>query len=336
MLEKFLSIINKGIDLSETEAYEALQLIFTGQCDAEEIKHLLNDMASKGESVSEIMGFAKAMLEKVKKIDLPQIAIDTCGTGGSNKPRFNISTASAFVLAAGGVPVIKHGNKGSKTENGSFNFLEELKIPFHDDPAFLIKLFKQTNICFLFARYFHLAMKHVAPARNQIQGRTIFNLIGPLCNPARVKYQILGTTSELIAEKLANALPHLGVEKGLVIVGLDGFDELSLTHDSVIFEITKEKKERRIFNPKELNIKLDSDVIVGNAKENAALFQSLMAESNAKHPNSLLIALNAGAGFYCFGKTNSIAAGFEYAKELIAAKKVHEKYLQVLSYSQNF
>ncbi|MFA5879565.1 MAG: anthranilate phosphoribosyltransferase [Candidatus Margulisiibacteriota bacterium] len=329
MLEFFLDKVKNQIDLSEEESFQVLQIIFSGQCKLEEIIALLANLAIKGESVNEIIGFTKAMWQNAVKIDLLKDSIDTCGTGGSNRPRFNVSTAAAFVMAAGGVPVIKHGNRGSKTANGSFDFLEALGISFEVENNQIVELFNKTNLCFLFARNFHLAMKHVSAARKQIPGRTIFNLIGPLCNPARVNYQVLGTTSSEIAAKLAHALAQFETKKALVIVGADGFDELSLTHDSLIYEVSKQNINKIMFSPESLNIKLNSSVVVGSALENANLFVKLIQEGNIEHPNSLLIALNAGAGFYCFGKKDSIIQGFEYAKELIINKKVYEKYEEV-------
>jgi anthranilate phosphoribosyltransferase len=319
MLTTYIKNLQNKNNLTEEEAFSCLENIFDGKCNIEQIKELLFLLAKKGESVSEITGFTKGMLKYAVQIHLNKDAFDNCGTGGTNKDRFNVSTSSAFILASGGVPVAKHGNRGSQKANGSFDFLESLGIKFIHSPEEIESIFAKTDLCFLFARSHHQAMKYVVEARKELKCRTIFNLIGPLCNPAKVKYQIIGTTSSPIGKKLAQALQKLGTKKSLVIVGGDGLDELSTVSESEIYEITHTKINDYFFNPKNIHINAEIHTISGqNAAENAKIFTDLMSKKIVNHPISELIALNAGAAFYCFGKTATIKEGFLLAQKLIA------------------
>ncbi len=327
MLEPFIKELKAHKYLSESFSYASSMAIFNGSCSNDEIKEFLLLLSEYGETVEEIVGFVKALREKCLKIDLPSKAIDTCGTGGSGlENRFNVSTATAFILASSDVPVIKHGNKGSKYANGSFDFLTALKIPFDFTPNQIKEIFQKTNLCFLFARNFHLAMKYVAPARKEIKSKTIFNYIGPLANPAMVDYQIIGTVSELLAEKLTKAVFQLGTKKTLIIAG-KSIDELSLDQPAVIFEITPKNINRFVFDPTKFikGLSMDS-VFHGNVEENANLFVNLLETGDIAHPNSRLLALNAGLGFYCFEQVDSISAGYDYALNLIRDKKVYHKF----------
>ena len=178
LLSSYIKIIESGKDLNKEQGYSCLCKIFSGECSDSEIINLLSLFADKGESVSEIVGFATAMREHMIKVPLTSSSIDLCGTGGIGKDRFNVSTAASFVLAAAGVPVAKHGNYGSKKPNGSFNFLEALCMDFNQEVSVVQKLHQETNLCFLFARNYHPAMRYVAAARKKIARRTIFNILG--------------------------------------------------------------------------------------------------------------------------------------------------------------
>jgi len=318
MLSPYLSVLIEKLSLSKEQSQNCLSSIFSGKASLEEIKALLTLLKEKGESVEEIVGFATAMREAMVRVRLSTPAMDLCGTGGSSIERFNVSTSAAFILAAGGVPVAKHGNVGSRKENGSFNFLEALNIPFHHSVETLQHLFEKTSLCFLFARRYHIAMRHVSQARQELGFRTIFNLLGPLCNPALVPYQIIGTPSQDIGKKLAKAIQLLGTHRALIIVGGNGLDELANEVPSLIFEVTRGSIEEKRFDPSPLHLRsYIEDSRIGNASRNAALFVSLFTEKNSTDPIVQNVCLNAGAAFYCFGTTPSIEEGYHLARDFV-------------------
>jgi len=299
--------------------------LFEGEIDDHEIKSWLNDLARRGETVEELTGYALAMREKMIPITLSDgPLIDLCGTGGSGKERFNVSTTSAFVLASFGISVAKHGNYGSKQSNGSFNFTEALGLTSLSQTNDLKVVFDKTNLAFLFARFFHPAMKRVAAIRKELGIRTVFNNLGPLCNPASPTHQILGTTSIENAEKLAAVVQKLGTEKTLVVVGGDGTDELSLTGDNTIFEVTKDIISRHSFTT---NYHSSTEYDCGDSIRNAELFQQVFSTGDVSHPIAKHVAVNAGAALWSLGKTSSIESGLEKALQVIENKSVYQMFI---------
>ncbi|MBN1411307.1 MAG: anthranilate phosphoribosyltransferase [Spirochaetales bacterium] len=327
MIKEKIHKIKSGLSLGVEEARATVLSLLDDEHSDETIAELLCALADKGETVDEITGFARGLLEKVVPLDLPDRSIDLCGTGGGKRDRFNISTVVSFVLAAGGVPVVKHGNKGSKKPNGSFDLLEELAIPYNQSPDRIKTIFNKSKLCFVFARAFHPAMKKVVKARQIAARRTIFNLIGPLCNPAQPKYQIIGSVQVKTSQLLARALYKLGRTKCLVITGEPGIDEISISGKTRIVELTGSKLKEYNITPSDFGIKpVPYETIpAGDCKENAKYFKSLMQSGE---PESLLdmVSLNAGAAFYCFGKTASIKEGYELSKKLFSEKRVTAKF----------
>lgn len=318
MIESCLKILKEKRHLSSEESRACLQEIFTGQVNKETIKELLTLLHTNGESVSEIVGFATAMRNAMTSIAFSDNAIDVCGTGGYTKERFNTSTAAAFVLASLDIPVAKHGNRGSRKSNGSFDFLEALGIQW--DNAILAR-FDATKLAFLFARNHHPAMRYVAEARQELPFRTIFNLLGPLCNPASVKRQVIGTSTQENAEKLVEALQKLGTERAMVIVGPSGLDELSTEAPSLLYELVNGSVIRGVFKPKALFRSSTPIDAIGSAQQNANLCQRLFSEGITDHPISKAIALNAAAGLYIAGKADSIEKAYPIALSAIETKK---------------
>ncbi|RAP38859.1 anthranilate phosphoribosyltransferase [Candidatus Marinamargulisbacteria bacterium SCGC AAA071-K20] len=346
MIVNAISKIRGGEDLTVEQAQELLTHIFKNNVDSEKLKDLLEALIKKGESVSEIVGFAKAMRSTMTAVPLSTddnaIIMDVCGTGGVKKDRFNLSTASAFVLAAADVKVAKHGNYGSKKINGSFNFLEALEIPFNLSIEELQTQFEKTGLCFLFARLFHPAMKTVAGVRQDIGKRTIFNLLGPLSNPASVKHQIVGCTSLETGRKLAQALSQLGVERALVVVGADGLDELEVSKDNIILEINNQDDIKEYTFDSTSLVSFSDKAIpdYSDSGKNAYFFELLIDAPAlfALHPVMALLYLNAGAGFYCAKKVNSIEEGIELAKQTIQSGELSEfihKFKQTPSSQKN-
>jgi anthranilate phosphoribosyltransferase len=305
----------KNRSLTEADAYLCLEMIFMGKCDQSDIEQLLNQLADRGETVDEIVGFARAMRHHMIKVPLTFLrCLDLCGTGGSGKDRFNVSTATAFIVSAMGYPVAKHGNYGSRRPNGSFDFLESLKVSYDVPVDALVDQFNRTKLCFMLAKNFHPAMRFVGPARKAVACRTIFNLLGPLCNPASVTHQVIGTTTVVMAEKIAAAVQRLGTIKTLIVVGGDGRDELSLDGENTIFEVTGTDCNCEIKRwTWQFSESIDISEYGGDATQNARLFLSLIETKNSNHPIITYILANVGLALYCLGEAISIDEGMDDA-----------------------
>lgn len=327
MVSAYIDKIKTGESLQSDEAEQCLNTILEKDVPDGQIAELLVVLCEKGESADEILGFSRALLAKSRPVPLPSNAIDSCGTGGSGLNRFNVSTTAAFVLSAGGVPVIKHGNKGSKRPNGSFDLLEKLDCKFDFEDDRLADIFARTNVCFLFARTYHPVMKKVVTARQMANRRTIFNLSAPLCNPANPQYQILGTIDVEMGRKLAEVLRQLGRTRFLIVIGEPGIDEISISGPTHIFERVGNVTTEYKITPSEFGITEQdySTIPGGDNDENAEIFLSLLKNQT---PKSILdlVCLNAGAAFYCFGRTDSITEGFNLSRDLFAKGLVEKKF----------
>ena len=322
-IQPFINQVSSHQDLSVSDAFECLKLILDGTIETNDIVILLDKLQEKGESVSEIVGFAQAMLEFCIPLTLSKPAADLCGTGGSNKERFNISTASAFVCASYGVPIAKHGNYGSAKPNGSFNFLEALGVNFNHSPDQLASIFNQTGLCFLFARLFHPAVKHVAQARQQLGKRSIFNLLGPLCNPSSIQAQVVGTTSLETGRKLAQAAQELGRSRTLILIGTDGLDEASISHPTIILDTKHDIIHKSEFDPSSLNIP-STHYTFGDTQERAAQLIDCF-QSPQNHPGLYHhIALNAGCTLFAANQCTSIKDGYFEALQHIESCNVYD------------
>lgn len=329
MISKYIDKIKIGGSLQSDEAEQCLNIILEKDMADGQIAELLIALSEKGENADEILGFSKALLAKSRPVSLPSNAIDSCGTGGSGLNRFNVSTTTAFVLSAGGVPVIKHGNKGSKRPNGSFDLLEKLECEFDFEDDQLVDIFARTKVCFLFARTYHPVMKKVVTARQMADRRTIFNLSAPLCNPANPQYQILGTIDVEMGRQLTEVLRQLGRKRFLIAIGEPGIDEISISGPTHIFELAGGAIKEYDLKPSDFGItERDYSTIPGGDNDkNAEIFLSLL-QNQTPEPILDLVCLNAGAAFYCFGRTDSIAEGFDLSKDLFARGLVQEKFLE--------
>lgn len=334
MLDEAILKFSLGESLTEYEATACLAEIFTGKVPEEKTITFLRDLTQKGESVEEILGFVRHLSARSITVSGMQNAVDTCGTGGSGMDRFNIGTTMAFVLASGGYSVAKHGNRGSKKSNGSFDLLEALDVNFDLTPEQEEEIFKRTGLCFLFARMHHPEMKLVGPARAKLESRSIFNLIGPLCNPANVLYQVVGISNHLLGDKIIQVLKQLGRKRAIVVYGTPGIDEFSISGESVYWllnekgEISKHRVDPSIIG---IQIRDFDSVPGGDAKINKELFFRLLDGENC---DGLLdmVALNAGAAIHVLGKSVSILDGYDTAKELLLSgetKMFFEKYKSI-------
>ena len=285
-------------DLSRDEAREAFEAIMSGQTGDAQIGGLLVGLASKGTTVEELVGAVIAMRQRVLPVpldpaDRDAVILDTCGTGGDVKGTFNISTATALVVAACGVKVVKHGNRSASSKSGSADVLEKLGVKLEVTPDCLRQCLKETNICFAFARSHHPAMKHVASARTALGIPTIFNLLGPLTNPGGAKHQLLGVFAPELTDRLAAVLRELGSVRAWVVNAQDGLDELSTLGPTRIAELKNGHVRSWTLDPRHLGMTYASlaDLQVSDAQASAEVIQSVLA--GKKGPPRDIVLLNA-------------------------------------------
>lgn len=327
MLEPYLKRLRAGENLGEAEARNCLDALLDESPDDETAAAVLVALADKGETAAEITGFAQGMLARAVALDLAEDSLDLCGTGGSGLDRFNVSTTAAFVLAAGGVPVAKHGNRGSRIPNGSFDLLESLDCPFELDPAQNRALFEKHSLCFVYGRRYHPALAKMAPVRRLASRRTVFNLAAPLCNPATPAYQVVGTVNEATAATLVPVLQALGRSRALVVVGEPGIDEVSLAGRTRFSEISPDGVRTFGHMPDDFGLQAVPYEALpgGDYRQNRETFLELM-QHNRPAPLLDMVCLNAGAAFYCRGQSASLPAGHALARELFDSGAVRQKF----------
>ncbi|WP_445612572.1 anthranilate phosphoribosyltransferase [Geobacillus sp. YF-1] len=324
MLKELLGKCAEGQTLTEAEAYAAMNAVMAGEATASQIASLLSMLRVRGETVDELVGFVRAMRDRMTAIDAGDEVIDTCGTGGDGAATFNVSTAAAIVVSSLGVKVAKHGNRAVSSKSGSADVLERLGIDIQSSPETARRALDQTGLAFLFAPLYHAAMKHAAGPRKEIGFRTVFNLIGPLANPARCKRQVIGVSSTDYAEKLAETMRRLGSEHVLFVTGRDGLDECSIAAETDVVELKNGEIRRFVIAPEDAGLPRGAlaDVQVRNPEESAALLQAVM-EGTAPASAVNMVALNAGAALYAAGKAETIAAGTAMAKDAILSKTAY-------------
>lgn len=317
-----LNSLLAGKSFSRKEAETFLGIILDDEEIGEvEVASALTAVTVKGPTVEEILGFVKAMRQRMKHVKPIAGAIDTCGTGGDGKGAFNISTAASFLLAAGGVMVAKHGNRNASSLCGSADVLEALQIPIDYTPAKAAQVLSKNGFVFLFAQAYHPALKKLAVVRRQLGFPTVFNLLGPLLNPAAVKRQVIGTFSYEKAKLLADVASHLHYQRALIIVSQDGLDEASLSAPTTIFEVEGRGVRKRTISPQQFGLKAASlSALKGaDAKTNARIITAAMAPKQNLSVHQRVIVLNAGLGFYVSGQSASIASGVKKAIEVLGS-----------------
>lgn len=317
------------IDLSESEAYQVMDEVLDGGATEAQVAAFLISLRNKGESISEITGCAKKMKEKAINIK-PNLKeyIDCVGTGGDGTNTFNISTTAAFVIAATGVPIAKHGNRAISSKSGSADLLEALGININLSPENVKKCVEEIGIGFMFAKNFHPHMKTVAKVRSELNIRTIFNILGPISNPSGAKYQVVGVYNPNLTHPIANAMLNMGVEKGMVISDMNtGMDEFSTFGETKVSEIKEGKVIDYIAKPEDFGIARASlsDIKGGSAYENREFTLSVL--QGEKSPKRDIVVLNAACAIYAAGKAGSIKEGIEMAEYAIDSNKAYEKML---------
>jgi anthranilate phosphoribosyltransferase len=328
ILNVIKTLIDEHRNLSEKEAYLIMQEIMQGSVSDKLVSSLLTILTYKGESVSELVGMNKAMQEACLNVgDVPFPLLDTCGTGGAKVKTFNVSTAAAFIAAAGGASVAKHGNRAMTSSSGSADFLEALGANISLEPLMVSKCINETGIGFMFAQNFHPAMKYVSGVRKELGFRTIFNLLGPLTNPARANCRILGTSSPKVAKKMAEALLNLNMRHALVVCGEEEIDEISVSGNTLVYEIRNKKLNEFILNPQDYGIQKYkiTQLLSSTPEENAQKFRDILS-GNGESALHDFIVMNAGPALYVTGVASSIKDGIRIAEEAIdngdAASKV--------------
>ena len=317
MIDLIKKVVKKE-NLNEKEAFKIMFDLMKGNLDDIQITALLVGLRSKGESVDEITGFAKAMRKTMIGLNLDFPAIDMCGTGGDYSGTFNISTASSIVVAGAGIKVAKHGNRSMTSKSGSADVLEALNVDINKSIDDCIRSLEKNNICFMFAPNFHPAVKNAMNVRSTLKIKTIFNILGPLCNPANVKNQAMGVFEPSLTEIQAKVLKNLGSKNVMVFNGDDGLDELTTTCDSNITYFLNDSKIVNLkFNPESIGIsrsKLEN-LKGGTSNINAKIILDIL--NGKKGPNRDIVLLNAAAGIMVGGKAKSIKEGYSIAEESV-------------------
>lgn len=320
-------------DLTYNEAYEVINEIMSGNTTAVQTAAFLAALSTKStktETIEEIAGCAAAMREHATRVELPVPVLEIVGTGGDKAGTFNISTTAAFIIAAGGVKVAKHGNRAASSKSGTADCQEALGINIVQDPEMCARLIDEVGMCFFFAQHYHAAMKYVGPIRKELGFRTVFNVLGPLTNPASPEYMLLGVYSDALVEPLARVLTTLGVKRGMVVYGTEGLDELSSVSDTLICEFGDGNYKTYTLTPEEFGFirGTKADLTGGTPQDNAAITLDIL-EGHTHGARRDTVVLNAAAAFYIAGRINTIAEGVALAQELIdsgAALKTLEAY----------
>ena len=320
-LRTYLRKVAGGESLTEAEAAEAFETIMSGSATEAQIGALLMGMRVRGETADEIAGAARVMRGKARKVRAPQGAIDTCGTGGDAKGTHNISTCAAFVVAGAGVPVAKHGNRSISSRSGSADALAALGVNIECGPEAIARCIERAGLGFMFAPAHHAAMRHVGKVRTELGTRTIFNLLGPLANPANADYQIVGVFAEQWVEPIAHVLARLGVKRAWVVHGSDGLDELTTTGISQVAVLDGGKVSTFSISPRNAGLPeaKPDDLTGGDAAENAAHIRAVLGGN--RRPFRDIVLLNAGAALLVAGKAKTLRDGVTLAAESIDSGK---------------
>ena len=331
MIKQAILKISKHQNLTYDEAYQTMDEIMSGEASEVQMSAYLTAMSMKGETIDEITASVEAMRNHCVRLLNDEDVLEIVGTGGDGSNTFNISTTSSIVISAAGVPVAKHGNRSASSQCGSADVLEELGVNIFIEPEKSLRCLKEINLCFLFAQNYHLSMKYVANVRKELSIRTIFNILGPLTNPAGASMQVLGVYEKELVEPLIEVLKNVGVKSAMSVYGMDGMDEISVNDKTFVCELKDGKTVSYEISPDEFGLELSSkeDLLGGSAKNNAKITLDIL--KGVKGPKRDAVLLNSAAGLYIAGKVNTMGEGVELAKELIdsgKALKQLEKFIE--------
>jgi anthranilate phosphoribosyltransferase len=325
MIKEYLNQVISGVELTKAQAYQAIKIIAENEVPPAQVGALLGALRTKGESGNEISGFASYLLEK--SIPVPTTRtdlIDCCGTGGDGAKTFNISTAVAIVLAASGLGMAKHGNRSVSSKSGSADVLEELGVAIDLSPEKAGESLDKTGFAFLFAPLYHPAFKNIVPIRKSMGIRTIFNIMGPLVNPAQVKKQVIGVFDPSYTGIMAHALKNLGTDEAMVVSSNDGLDEISISAATQVAHLKDGKVTVNTIRPNDVGISEGKveDLKGGEAKENAGIIEGIL-KAEIKDAKRDIVVINTAANLLVGGKAQSLKEGVELASHLLDSGKAY-------------
>ena len=332
MIKEAIIKLSKKQDLAYAEAEAVMDEIMSGQATPVQMSAYLTALALKGETIDEITASAAGMRAHCIKLLHNLDVLEIVGTGGDGSNSFNISTTSSLVIAAGGVPVAKHGNRAASSKSGAADVLETLGVKITLTPERSAEILKKINICFLFAQNYHIAMKYVAPIRKELGIRTVFNILGPLSNPAGANMELMGVYDQSLVEPLAQVMANLGVNRGMVVYGQDSLDEISMCAPTSVCEIRDGKFTSYEITPEQFGYeRCEKGALTGGTPaENAEITKAIL-KGEEKGPKRQAVCLNAGTALYIAGKAASIEEGVKLAESLIdsgAALKKLEAFIR--------
>lgn len=329
MIKEAILQVTQHQDLPYEEAEAVMDEIMSGKATPVQMAAYLTALAMKGETIDEITASAAGMRAHCVKLLHEMDVLEIVGTGGDGSNSFNISTTASLVIAAAGVPVAKHGNRAASSRCGAADVLEALGVNIDLEPKRSAELLKTINICFLFAQNYHIAMKYVAPVRKELSIRTVFNILGPLSNPAGANMELMGVYDKDLVEPLAQVMMKLGVRRGMVVYGQDSLDEISMSAPTSICEIKDGWFQSYEITPEQFGYTRcnKEELVGGTPQENAAITRAIL-HGEDRGPKRCAVCLNAGAALYITGVTSTMEEGVRLAEQLIdegkAAKKLEE------------
>ncbi len=329
MIKEAILQVTQHQDLPYEEAEAVMDEIMSGKATPVQMAAYLTALAMKGETIDEITASAAGMRAHCVKLLHEMDVLEIVGTGGDGSNSFNISTTASLVIAAAGVPVAKHGNRAASSRCGAADVLEALGVNIDLEPKRSAELLKTINICFLFAQNYHIAMKYVAPVRKELSIRTVFNILGPLSNPAGANMELMGVYDKDLVEPLAQVMMKLGVRRGMVVYGQDSLDEISMSAPTSICEIKDGWFQSYEITPEQFGYTRcnKEELVGGTPQDNAAITRAIL-HGEDRGPKRCAVCLNAGAALYITGVTSTMEEGVRLAEQLIdegkAAKKLEE------------
>lgn len=318
MIKEAIIKLAKKEDLSYREAKEVMNEIMEGKASDVQMSAYLTALSMKGETIDEITASAEGMRDHCTKLLHDMDVLEIVGTGGDGANTFNISTTSSIVIAAGGVPVAKHGNRAASSKCGAADVLEALGVNIKVTPERSTELLEKIHICFLFAQNYHVAMKYVAPIRKELGIRTVFNILGPLSNPAGANMELMGVYDESLVEPLAQVMANLGVKRGMVVFGQDKMDEISMSAPTSVCEVTEGCFKTYTLTPEQFGYQrcAKEELVGGTPEQNAQITKDILSGKD-KGPKRQAVCLNAGAALYIAGNVQTVEEGVRKAEVLI-------------------
>ena len=325
MIKEAIAQLVKREDLTSEVMEQVMEEIMTGEATDAQKASFLTALSTKGETIDEITSAAKVLRSHCERFLNDMDVLEIVGTGGDGSNTINISTLSSVVVSAAGIPVAKHGNRAASSKCGTADCLEALGVKIDCAPARSAQILKDINLCFLFAQKYHPAMRFVGAVRKEMGIRTLFNVLGPLANPAGATMQLFGVYSEELVEPLAHVLRNLGVKRAMVVYGKDSIDEISLSAETKVCEFKNDEFKSYIIKPEDLGIARcnKEDLVGGTPQENAAIVNDILG--GAKGPKTDVVLLNAGAAIYLASDGITLKDGIEKAREIIVSGKAKEQ-----------